>query len=120
MFFAARAAIGDVRAGRPPYNLWAVLTNPRGNREWVRECLKDVGKVFLAAVVIDLIYEIVVFRWIYPGQVLIVAIVLAMLPYPLIRSLLNRIIRRWNHRGEQETKPAESGGGPHAEVKGQP
>ena len=32
---------------------------------------------FAAAVIIDLIYEIYLFRWIYPGQALIVAAILA-------------------------------------------
>ncbi|HZD32826.1 MAG TPA: hypothetical protein VE779_14340 [Candidatus Angelobacter sp.] len=83
--------------------------------------MKDTGKVFVAAVVIDLIYQVVVFRWIYPGQALIVAVVLAMLPYPFIRGLLNRKIQLWRRfRGEQEGKPAESGGDPHPEAKGQP
>jgi hypothetical protein len=83
--------------------------------------LKDVGKVFVAAVVIDLIYQIVVFRWIYPGQALIVAVVLAMLPYPLIRGLLNRKMQFWRrYVGKQENKPAQSGGRPHPEAKGQP
>ena len=98
MFFATRYAISDARAGRPPYG-WTVLTNPRGNRELLREGWKHVGKVFTAAVVIDLIYEVIVFRWIYPDQALIVAAVLALLPYLVVRGLLNRTIqlkRRWS------------------------
>lgn len=101
-FFAGRYALSDARAGRPPYG-WAVLTNPRGNRELLREGWKHVGKVFVAAVVIDLIYEVVVFHRIYPGQALIVAAVLALLPYLLMRGLLNRIIQLWrrSHGGPQ-------------------
>jgi hypothetical protein len=118
-FFAARAALSDARAGRPPYG-WALLTNPRGNRELQRECLKDVGKVFVVAVVMDLTYEIVVFRWIYPGQAVFVAAILAMLPYPLIRGLLNRKIQLWRgyRDGPNSTKPAVDGGAPDPVAKG--
>jgi hypothetical protein len=83
--------------------------------------LKDVGKVFVAALVIDLIYEIVVFRWIYPGQALIVAVVLAMLPYPLIRGLLNRKMQLWRRYwdGHESSKLAENGSDPNRATKGQ-
>jgi hypothetical protein len=120
-FFAARAAISDARSGRPPYG-WTLLTNPRGNPELVRECLKDITKVFLAAIIIDLIYEVVVFRWIYPGQALIVATVLAALPYPLIRGSLNRIIRLWRrYLGKRETTvpPEKSASKPDPMAKSQ-
>jgi hypothetical protein len=44
----------------------------------IREGWRYVGKLFVAAVLIDSLYELIVFRWIYPGQALIVAIVLAL------------------------------------------
>jgi predicted PurR-regulated permease PerM len=53
-----------------------------------------VGKVFLVAVLIDVVYEIVVFRWVYPLQPFLVAIVLAVIPYLLIRGPVNRLARR--------------------------
>jgi hypothetical protein len=64
----------------------------------LREGWREVAKVFVVAVVIDLIYEIIVFHKIYPGQSLIVAAILALLPYPVIRGLVNRILRlRFRH-----------------------
>jgi hypothetical protein len=41
----------------------------------------------------DLIYQAIVLRWFYPLQALIVAIVLALLPYILLRGPVNRIAR---------------------------
>ena len=43
-----------------------------------------MGKVFIVAIVLDLIYELIVYRWVYPGQAVIVATVLAIVPYLLI------------------------------------
>jgi hypothetical protein len=88
---AIRAGLKDVRAGRPAH-AWAILTDSVHRRQLLQETWKDVAKVFVAAVVIDLVYEIVVFRWVYPLQSLIVATILAVLPYLLVRGPVNRIV----------------------------
>ena len=54
-----------------------------------------MGEVFIAAIVLDLTYELIVYRWVYPGQALIVAEVLAFIPYLLIRGPVTRIARRF-------------------------
>jgi hypothetical protein len=54
-----------------------------------------VGRLFAAAIIVDLIYEIIVYRWIYPGQALIVAATLALPAYFLIRGLTNRLAGWW-------------------------
>jgi lauroyl/myristoyl acyltransferase len=41
----------------------------------------------------DLIYQVIVLRWFYPLEALIVALVLAFLPYILLRGPVNRIAR---------------------------
>jgi len=41
----------------------------------------------------DVIYQYLVFRWFYPGEAVIVAFVLAFVPYLLIRGPVNRIAR---------------------------
>ncbi len=105
---ACRAGLRDARSGRPAYG-WTVLSNPVERRDLLREGWRELSKVFLIAVAIDLIYEWVVFREIYPGQSLIVAALLALLPYPLLRGVVNRIIRRHRH--------APSSGGTGVQVK---
>jgi hypothetical protein len=96
-FIAIRAAMKDMRKGHPAYG-WALFTDAERRHALLREGWREVAKVFVAAVIIDLIYEIIEFRTIYPGQSLIVAAVLALLPYPLIRGLVNRIL---SHRFPQ-------------------
>ena len=91
---ACRAGLRDARSGRPAY-AWAIITNPVDRRELLHEGWRELTKVFAIAVIIDLIYEIIVFREIHPLQSLVVAAVLALLPYPFIRGLMNRIICRW-------------------------
>src|SRR5271170_7746237 len=102
---AVRAGLRDAREGRTPY-LWAAFTNPAHRRDLLRQGWKDMGKVFIVAVVLDVIYELIVHRWLYPGQALIVATVLAIIPYALIRGLVTRIARRFiKTTGNSHDKP---------------
>jgi len=103
---ATRAAMRDAREGRPAYG-WALVTDRLRRRALLREGWKEVAKVFVAAVIIDLIYELIVFHRIYPGQSVIVAAVLALLPYPLIRGSVNRILRL-RFRGGKAAEPHDA------------
>ncbi len=60
----------------------------------MRHGWKDLGKLFLVAVVLDVIYQIIVLRGVYAGQLLIVAATLAVVPYLVVRGLTNRIAAR--------------------------
>jgi hypothetical protein len=91
---AIRDGLRDARSGRPAYG-WSVATDSAHRTELLRHGWSQVSRVFAAAIVIDLIYELIVFRWIYPGQALIVAAILALPPYFLIRGLANRLARWW-------------------------
>ena len=90
---AIRAGVQDARAGRPAY-AWDIFTNPSHRRELVGEGWKATAKIFVLAVIIDAAYQIIVFRWVYPSEVLIVAFVLACLPYLLVRGPANRIAKK--------------------------
>jgi hypothetical protein len=91
---ACRAGFRDARTRRPAYG-WAILTNPVDRHELLREGWRELARVFIVAVLVDLIYEVIVFHQIYLVQSFIVAGLLALLPYPLIRGSVNRIVRRW-------------------------
>ena len=98
VFFAVRAGWKDAKQGRVPYG-WKIISNPVKRRELLREGWKDIAKVFVAAVVIDLIYQIIELQWLHPEEALIVAAMLALLPYLLLRGLANRVSRNlWNAR----------------------
>lgn len=90
---AIRVAARDVREGRPPYLLWPTKHSVRRS-ELVHLAWQDIGKVFVVAFGIDVIYELIVYRWIYPGQALIVAVSLAIVPYLLVRGPMTRLLRR--------------------------
>lgn len=100
IFLAARAGLRDAREGRPPY-FWALLYDPEHRRGMLHEGWRDVGKIFVIAVVLDVIYQLIVLRWVYPGETLLVAAILALLPYLLIRGLVTRIARLTHRKADQ-------------------
>ena len=92
VFLAIRAGIKDARGDSPIY-FWALFTHPAQRRQLLRDGWKSVGRVFIFAIVIDAVYQFIVFRWFYPGEALVVAFVLAIVPYLLVRGPVNRIAR---------------------------
>lgn len=94
VLLATRVAFRDAREGRPPYFFLPVFIDPVRRPELLRAAWKDIGKVFIVAFALDVVYELIVYRWIYPGQALIVAFVLAIIPYLLVRGPLTRILLR--------------------------
>jgi hypothetical protein len=80
---------------RPAY-LWTIFTNPAERGYLLHEGWKAMLRVFILTIVIDAIYQFIVLRWFYPGEVLITAFILAFVPYLLIRGPVNRIARVWN------------------------
>lgn len=91
-FFAIRAGLKDARAGRPPF-LWTVLSDAQSRSGLLRDGWKDIAKVFAMAIGMDVVYQLIVERWVYPTETLIVAIVLAIIPYLLLRGPVTRVVR---------------------------
>jgi hypothetical protein len=96
MFYAYRDALNDARTGRPPY-LHTMLTEPGQRKKLLREGFKSTSRVIVLGVVMDTIYQIIVFRRIYPLELIVVALLLAFVPYLLFRGPFNRLLRRRTH-----------------------
>ena len=102
--FAVRAGLKDAREERPPY-FWAIFTHPDQRSDMLRDGWKSVGKIFIIAIVIDLVEQLIVFRWFYPGEALLVAFILAFIPYLLIRGPVNRIARGKQRSAAGDKRP---------------
>lgn len=96
---AFRAGFRDAREGRPPY-FWTILTRPEQRADLLREGWKAVARVFFLAIIMDVIYQLIVVRWVYPLELILVAIFLAVVPYLLLRGPVNRIARRFRRKRE--------------------
>jgi len=92
-FFAIRAGMADAKQGKPPYG-WAVFTDKKQRKELLRNGWKDIGKLFLLAIVLDVIYQLIVLHTVYVGETIVVAFVLTIVPYFMIRGVVTRLFRR--------------------------
>jgi len=53
------------------------------------------------AVIIDAVYQVIQLRWFYPAESLVVAVVLAFVPYLIIRGPVGRVVRWWHSRPQR-------------------
>jgi hypothetical protein len=92
ILFAVIDGIKDAKLGRPAY-FWAMVKNPDQRKELLKIGWKRISKIFILAVILDVIYQIKVYHWFYPGETLIVAILLAIVPYLLVRGPIERLVK---------------------------
>jgi len=92
IIFAVRSGLKDGKERKPAY-FWALFTQPEHRRDMLRDGWKSVGKVYVIAIIIDAVYQYIVLRWFYPFEALLVAAILAFIPYLVIRGPVNRIRR---------------------------
>jgi hypothetical protein len=90
--FAIRAGLKDAKTGKPPY-FWALLWDPAHRADMLKDGWKSVGKVFVLAIVLDVVYQIIAEHFVYPGEAIIVAFILAIVPYLILRGLVTRLTR---------------------------
>lgn len=90
--FAIRSGRRDAREGRTPY-IWALVWESSNRRELALRGWRDVGRVFVLAIGIDLIYQLVILHAFRPGEAVFLGIVLAIVPYLVFREVVNRILR---------------------------
>jgi hypothetical protein len=89
---AIRDGVRDTRAERSPY-LWTMVRQPGECVALLREGLDSTAKIVLLGLAMDIIYQAIVFEMFYPVEALVIAILLAFVPYLLIRGL---VVRVWN------------------------
>lgn len=103
IFLSIHGGLKDAREGNPPY-FWGIFTD-KGEREaMLKEGWKSISRVFILAILMDVVYQLIEHRWrVYPGEAVLVAIILAILPYLLLRGPVNRIARLL-HKTETKTE----------------
>jgi hypothetical protein len=107
---ALRAVWKDVREGRPAFlGIW--IQDPLERKRVFRGWRNDVGRIFIIAVVLDVVYQLLVFRWVYPGLVLVVAVVCAIVPYVLVRGPVQLfaqfLLRKIRGAGTADVQPKQ-------------
>jgi predicted small integral membrane protein len=84
----------DARAHRTPF-LRGVLREPAERGDRLRESLLATARILLLGIGMDAVYQWRVMDAFYPGEALLVALLLAFVPYLLLRGPVDLIARRF-------------------------
>ena len=94
--------VKDARLGRSPY-LWSLLTTPNESPGRLHEGLIATARIILLGLAMDAVYQAIVLKTFYPGEMVLIAILLAFLPYVLLRGPFARLVRWWNARHQNSS-----------------
>jgi hypothetical protein len=94
---AIHAGIQDARIGRPGF-LWSILHDPERRKRRIGEALIATGQIILLGIVMDTIYQLELLKTFYPAEAALIAILLAVVPYFLVRGIAQPIARWWMSR----------------------
>ena len=92
IILAVRAGMRDARDENAPF-FWSLAFGAGQRRELVKNAWKDIGKVFVAALLLDVVYQIYRFHMLYPLEAIIVAVLLAVIPYIVVRAAVTRVLK---------------------------
>jgi hypothetical protein len=98
---AIRDGFRDGKAGKPPYFL-AIIGPSDQRKPALIDGLRSTARILVLAIALDVIYQIFVSRSFYPGETLLVAVLLAVVPYTLLRGPVSRIVRLANRRSGRD------------------
>ena len=104
IFFAVRAGLRDARLGKPSI-LCDLLSDRITRQERFRQVWKDVGTVFIVALVLDSIYQVIVQGGIFALELLITAAALALVPYVSRESFHDDREMGWNREAACSPDP---------------
>jgi hypothetical protein len=107
---AIRDGVKDARTDRSPY-FWTVLTDSSRRQKRIVEGIRAVTRVLILGAVMDVIYQIVALHGIRPLQTLVIAVVLAFIPYLLVRGPANRVAKYYFRKKAARDVPRPSHGG---------
>ena len=91
MVFAVRDGRRDFLEQRAPH-FWALLRGLGKRGDLLRDGWHGIYRIFTLAVILDVVYQYIALKAFYPLQSLAVAIILAVIPYMLLRGPVNRLL----------------------------
>jgi hypothetical protein len=92
-FFAIRSGLADASADKPPY-FWSLLSVRSDRMALIKDGWKSISRVFVLAIVLDVVYQLYVLHFVYPGEAIVVALILAIVPWLARWDAVHRPTRR--------------------------
>ena len=89
---ALHDGVKDARTGRSVF-FWTVLSGSEKRGGRLREGLISTARIILLGLVMDTIYQVIVLKTFYPAEAAIIAVILAFVPYALLRGPFARVAR---------------------------
>jgi len=90
---AVHDGLRDARMGRPAY-FWSMLRTPGERTARLNEGLNATARIVLLGLVMDVIYQLLVLKTFYPSESVVIAVLLAFVPYVIVRGPVRRIAGR--------------------------
>lgn len=87
-----RGGLADFRAGNPPY-LMALIRGAGGRIELLRHGFAVIRNLIALGIIMDVIFQFVLYRSVHPVPALLIGPILICLPYTISRALTNRAAR---------------------------
>jgi hypothetical protein len=87
-----RSGRADAKAGNPPY-LSALIFGAGRRRELLRNGLATISTLLAMGIIMDVIFQQVLYRSVHPGAALLIGPILICFPYVVSRELTIRITR---------------------------
>lgn len=84
--------LADAKAGNPPY-LLGLLFGAGRRRELLRSGVAAIRNLVALGIIMDIVFQLVLYRSVHPGAALVVGPILICLPYAVSRALTTRVAR---------------------------
>jgi hypothetical protein len=92
-----RGGLADAKAGNPPY-LYGLLFGTGRRRELLRSGVAAIRNLVALGIIMDIVFQLVLYRSVHPGAALLVGPILICFPYALSRALTTRVARGMGER----------------------
>jgi hypothetical protein len=87
-----RGGLADAKGGNPPY-LLGLLFHAGRRRELLRSAVAAIRNLLAAAIVLDMVFQLILYHSVHPGAALVVGPILICVPYAVSRALATGLAR---------------------------
>ena len=92
--------------GRDARPFWRRFSPTRAKRAGrLHEAVIATARIILLGLIMDTIYQFIEFETFHPAEAVIIALLLAFVPYVVLRGIISRIARWWIGRQIRGCKP---------------
>jgi len=92
ILLGVRGGLADAKAGNLPY-LFRLAFDAEHRRELLRSGLATVRNLLAVGIILDVVFQWVIYGDVHPGAAVVVGPILICVPYAMSRALTTRLVR---------------------------